>query len=123
MKNKKTYIVIAAIVGLSIGAYFVFKGIKKKKENIEDNDSQTGSTGVGNIGNTNTGKPPTSTGNKRAIVIDGVNVRVSPSTNGKIIRIAKKGESFTILDKSGTWYKISEGWITAKPEFVRTENN
>lgn len=118
MKKKQTILVVGISIGLLVGTYFIIKGLKTKKQ-----DSVPPSGKNNNTSNTKVSGGNASTNsnvNKKAIVIDGVNVRVSPSTSSSVKRVATKGETFTILEQSGTWYRISEGWITAKPEFVRT---
>lgn len=123
MKNKKTILIVATSVGLLIGAYFIIKGVKKNKEDKNNNPIVPPSnTTKPNVITPNRTTPTNSTSNisKRAVVIDGVNIRQSPSTSSAVIRIATKGETFTILEQSGTWYRVAQGWITAKPEFVKT---
>ncbi|MCL6611118.1 MAG: N-acetylmuramoyl-L-alanine amidase [Peptococcaceae bacterium] len=46
---------------------------------------------------------------------DGVNVRGGPGTSYNIVGQASKGDKYSLLDKSGDWYKISlgggSGWV------------
>lgn len=44
-----------------------------------------------------------------AEVVWGVNMRTAPSTSASVIRMLKKGEQITVLEESGSWYKISDG--------------
>ena len=41
----------------------------------------------------------------------GLNVRSEPSTMGKIMKILKRGSRVNVLEESGSWLKIKEGWI------------
>jgi cell wall-associated NlpC family hydrolase len=49
---------------------------------------------------------------------NGVNVRVSPSLNAKVISSLSKGEIVLVTTKSGDWYKVSfssvKGWVSSK---------
>lgn len=76
---------------------------------------------------TATGTPstvPTSTVSGVGVAkIDGVNFRVKPSSNAKLIRGLKKGEKLTILLKDGQWYQVKDskgktGWVTANADYV-----
>lgn len=54
---------------------------------------------------------------------DGVNFRVKPASNAKLIRGLKKGEKVTIITKDGQWYNVKDtkgivGWITANGDYV-----
>lgn len=58
--------------------------------------------------------------------IDGVNFRVNPASNAKLIRGLKKGEKFTIIAKDGQWYKVKDskgtlGWVTANTDYVAVQ--
>ena len=57
------------------------------------------------------------------IRIDGVNFRVSPASNAKLIRGLKRGDRVVVLDKQGQWYKVKDnkgktGWVTASSDYV-----
>ncbi|MFA6308555.1 MAG: SH3 domain-containing C40 family peptidase [Clostridia bacterium] len=49
---------------------------------------------------------------------NGVNVRVSPSLNARVISSLSKGEIVLVTTKSGDWYKVSfssvKGWVSSK---------
>ncbi len=55
--------------------------------------------------------------------IEGVNFRVKPASNAKLIRGLHKNEKVTILAKDGQWYKVKDsrgrlGWVTANGDYV-----
>lgn len=59
---------------------------------------------------------------KITILTEGTNLRESPSQNGKVIGKGKKGESYSVIDRSGDWYQIRiaggksayvAGWVVA----------
>ncbi|MBR2567237.1 MAG: C40 family peptidase [Paenibacillus sp.] len=68
------------------------------------------------------------TNQSKAEVIRGVNLRTSPTTSAKVIRMVSKGETVTILQKSGSaWYKIKDsanrtGYISSSSKYTKTLN-
>ncbi|MFB5679051.1 C40 family peptidase [Paenibacillus terreus] len=64
----------------------------------------------------------------KAKVIWGVNLRTSPSTSASIIRQVPKGDTVTILGKSGSlWYKVQDsanqtGYISASSKYTQAIN-
>jgi cell wall-associated NlpC family hydrolase len=58
-----------------------------------------------------------------AEVIWGVNMRSGPSTSASVIRMLKKGEQVSVLEQSGSWYKISDssgktGYISSSAKYT-----
>ncbi|MBH5319119.1 C40 family peptidase [Paenibacillus sp. GSMTC-2017] len=55
----------------------------------------------------------------------GVNMRTSPSSTASVIRMLKKGEQISIIDKAnGTWYKVSDakgktGYISSSSKYTK----
>lgn len=55
----------------------------------------------------------------------GVNMRTAPSTSSSVIRMIKKGEKVTIVEKSGShWYKIKDangktGYISSSSKYTK----
>ncbi|MEK3827347.1 C40 family peptidase [Paenibacillus sp. FSL K6-1558] len=58
-------------------------------------------------------------------VIWGVNLRTSPTSSGKVIRMVSKGETLTVLEQSGSdWYKIKDasnrtGYISSSSKYTQ----
>lgn len=58
-------------------------------------------------------------------VIWGVNLRTSPASSGKVIRMVSKGETLTVLEQSGSdWYKIKDasnrtGYISSSSKYTQ----
>lgn len=53
----------------------------------------------------------------------GVNMRTAPSASGDVIRMLKKGESISIMDETGSWYKVSDasgkvGYISSNTKYT-----
>lgn len=61
----------------------------------------------------------------KAQVIWGVNLRISPTTSAKVIRMVSKGETVTVLEQSGSdWYKIKDsanrtGYISSSSKYTQ----
>ncbi|KJS65686.1 MAG: hypothetical protein JL50_17670 [Peptococcaceae bacterium BICA1-7] len=55
---------------------------------------------------------PASAGGSQ-IVVTGelVNIRSGPGTGFNVVSKAAKGSKYSVLDKSGNWYKLASGWI------------
>lgn len=59
-------------------------------------------------------------------VIWGVNLRTTPTSSGKVIRMVSKGETLTVLEQSGSdWYKIKDssnrtGYISSSSKYTQT---
>jgi cell wall-associated NlpC family hydrolase len=55
----------------------------------------------------------------------GVNLRTSPTSSGKVIRMVSKGETLTVLEQSGSdWYKIKDsanrtGYISSSSKYTQ----
>ena len=85
------------------------------------NAGNTGNTGnSGTAGNTggNTATPPATIG-KATVNVDALNVRAQANTTSKIVAKTVKGETVTLVSKSGDWYKITTskgvaGFVMAK---------
>ncbi|PZT57307.1 C40 family peptidase [Paenibacillus silvae] len=64
----------------------------------------------------------------KAEVIWGVNLRTSPTTSAKVIRMVSKGETVTVLEQSGSdWYKIKDsanrtGYISSSSKYTQPVN-
>jgi cell wall-associated NlpC family hydrolase len=63
-----------------------------------------------------------------AEVIWGVNMRSGPSSTASVIRMLKKGEQVSILEKSGSWYKVSDsngktGYISSSSKYTELGSN
>lgn len=58
-------------------------------------------------------------------IVQSVNLRTKPSTSSSIIRLVKKGESVTILDKpNSSWYKVKDtkgntGYVSSQSKYIR----
>ena len=68
--------------------------------------SQTGQTG-------GAAAPATSGGSQIVVTGDTVNIRGGPGTGYNVVGKAVKGSKYSVLDKSGDWYKLTSGWIYA----------
>lgn len=61
----------------------------------------------------------------KAEVIWGVNLRTSPTTSAKVVRMVSKGETVTVLEQSGSdWYKIKDsanrtGYISSSSKYTQ----
>ena len=61
-------------------------------------------------------------------VIWGVNLRTSPTSSAKVIRMVSKGETLTVLEQSGSeWYKIKDsanrtGYISSSSKYTQVVN-
>ncbi|MHA6483007.1 C40 family peptidase [Paenibacillus sp. strain BS8-2] len=58
-----------------------------------------------------------------AEVIWGVNMRTAPSSSASVIRMLKKGEQISVLEQTGSWYKVSDssgktGYISASTKYT-----
>lgn len=53
---------------------------------------------------------------KVKVTADTLNVRAGAGTSYKVVKTVKKGEAFTIIDETESWYKLKsgEGWIAKK---------
>lgn len=66
--------------------------------------------------------------NTKVKVIWGVNLRTSPASSAKIVRMVAKGETVTVLQQSGSdWYKIKDsgnrtGYISASSKYTQAVN-
>ncbi|WP_434758352.1 C40 family peptidase [Paenibacillus amylolyticus] len=62
-------------------------------------------------------------------VIKGVNLRTSPTSSGKVIRMLSKGETLTVLQQSGSyWYQIKDsanrtGYISSSSKYTQALND
>jgi len=63
--------------------------------------------------------------NSQVKVIWGVNLRTSPTSSAKVVRMVAKGETVTVLQKSGSdWYKIKDsanrtGYISSSSKYTQ----
>ncbi|PIH59475.1 C40 family peptidase [Paenibacillus sp. LK1] len=63
--------------------------------------------------------------NSKVKVIWGVNLRTSPSSSASIVRLVPKGETVTVVQKSGSgWYKVTDsgnrtGYISSSSKYTQ----
>jgi hypothetical protein len=60
------------------------------------------------------------------ILVDGLNFREQPDATGANIRGLKKGETFILVSKTGSWLELQDasgqnGWVNNNPQYVRIE--
>lgn len=70
--------------------------------------------------------PTAATGPKVLILVDGLNFREQPDATGANIRGLKKGETFILVSKTGSWLELQDasgqnGWVNNNPQYVRIE--
>ncbi|GAB2675775.1 SH3 domain-containing protein [Paenibacillus thermoaerophilus] len=64
----------------------------------------------------------------QATVVNAVNMRAEPSTSGKIIRLLKKGEQVTVVQKVNSyWYKIQDsqgktGYVSTSSQYLQVSS-
>ena len=66
------------------------------------------------------------TGPTVIILVDGLNFREQPDATGANIRGLKKGETFILVSKTGSWLQLQDasgqiGWVNNNPQYVRIE--
>jgi hypothetical protein len=69
---------------------------------------------------------PAATGPTVLILVDGLNFREQPDATGANIRGLKKGETFILVSKTGSWLELQDasgqnGWVNNNPQYVRIE--
>ena len=88
--------------------------VKKLSSNSGSSSSGSSNSGSSNSGSSNSGSSSSSTSSIGTAVVtaNSLNVRSGAGTNYSKVGEVTKGTKVTLLEKSGSWYKIKSGSIT-----------
>lgn len=120
-------VVVVVLLFVVSGWYNEYKKATPSKKSGETSQTVTASsTPSGKPAETSPADQLAQSTERVVVLIDGLNFREKPDATGVSIRGLKKGETFILLARNGTWLKIQDpagtvGWVTNNPQYVKIE--
>ncbi len=127
---RKTASVVGALVTLGIIALMVLNAYGDYRDTVKAQKDGASTEQTSSVETTGapTGGEGTGTAEVAApfvtVVAEGLNLRVKPMTNSKVIKRLKKDEKLVLVEKGAGWYKVrdaagDEGWVAAGGQYSK----
>lgn len=127
-------VVLAALVVVVLNFYGDFRDARKAPATGETTRSVTPTTSVSpSPKSSTTPSSPAktqqgSTTKMVEVLIDGLNFREKPASDGKPIRGLSAGDRLVLVETQGSWYRVrdnqgTEGWVNSNPQYTKLVEN